>query len=190
MGYVLILKTTFSGKVWVSFDLELQEAGINYLLDILKVLLLELFSGKKARAKVASTGQALMQAARPRDLLAPPQFGLGVQLDHHCVSQFLIDTLHQQGFCCLYQEEQQFAQNAAQLHRTDISNLMTEFVQYAADNVDHNIHTLDGHDTFHGMVMIAAVTPGTRSSQPNPRAKVTFLDVALIGRVQLKYRKE
>ena len=28
------------------------------------------------------------------------------------------------------------------------------FVQYVADNVDHNIRTLDGHNTFHGMAMI------------------------------------
>ena len=92
--------------------------------------------------------------------------------------------------CCSYQEVQQFERNAAQSHGTDIPNLTTEFVQYAADNVDHNIRTLDGHDTFHGMGMIAAITPGTRSSQPIPRAKVTSLDVALVGRVQIKYHKE
>ena len=31
--------------------------------------------------------------------------------------------------------------------------------QWSADNVDHNIGTLDGKNTFHGMGMIAAVTP-------------------------------
>ena len=65
-----------------------------------------------------------------------------------------------------------FEQNAAHSHGTDIPNLTTQqFVQYAADNVDHNICTLDGHGTFHGMGMIAAVTPGTRSGQAIPRAK-------------------
>ena len=42
-----------------------------------------------------------------------------------------------------------FERNAAHPHGTDIPNLTTEFVQYAADNVDHNICTLDGHGTFH-----------------------------------------
>ena len=58
-------------------DLELQEAGIKYLPDTLKVLLEGLFSEKKAGVNVASIGQAITQATRPRVLMAPLQFGLG-----------------------------------------------------------------------------------------------------------------
>ena len=32
-------------------------------------------------------------------------------------------------------------------------------MQYVADNVDHNIRTLDGSGTFHGMGIITAITP-------------------------------
>ena len=71
-----------------------EEAGIEYLPDTLRALLEELFAGKKAGIKVASIGQAMMQATRPQILLAPLQFGLGVQLYHHFASQFLIDSLH------------------------------------------------------------------------------------------------
>lgn len=172
-------------------DLESHEAGIEYLPETLKALLTELFSGKKIEVKVASIGQAMMQATRPRVLLAPLQFGLGVQLYHHFASRFLIDSLHSQGFCCSYEEVRRFERNAARSHKTDIPNLTSEFVQYVADNVDHNVRTLDGHNTFHGMGMIAAVTPGTTAQkQPIARAKVTFADVALIGKVQIRYYKE
>ncbi len=85
---------------------------------------------------------------------------------------------------------QRFEHNAAQSHGTGIPNLSTEFVQYGADNVDHNIRTLDGHGTFHGMGMIVAVTPETSSKQSIPRAKVTSLDVAAVGRVQIHFHKE
>ena len=34
-----------------------------------------------------------------------------------------------------------------------------------ADNVDHNLRTLDGNDTFHGMGLIVTVTPGTKQTQ-------------------------
>ena len=44
--------------------------------------------------KIASIGQAIMQAARPRVLLVPLQFGLGVQMHHHFGSRFLIDAFH------------------------------------------------------------------------------------------------
>jgi len=171
-------------------DLASQEAGIEYLPNILRVLLEELFAGKKAGVKMASIGQAMMQATRPRVLLAPLQFGLGVQLYHHFSSRFLIDSLHHHGFCCSYQEVQRFEHNAAQSHGTDIPNLSTEFVQYGADNVDHNSRTLDGHGTFHDMGMIVAITPETSSGQSIPRAKVTSLDVTAVGRVQIHFHKE
>ena len=171
-------------------DLTSQEAGIEYLPNTLRVLLEELFAGKKTGVKIASIGQAMMQATRPRVLLAPLQFGLGVQLYHHFSSRFLIDSLHHHGFCCSYQEVQRFEHNAAQSHGTGIPNLSTQFVQYGADNVDHNIRTLDGHGTFHGMGMIVAITPGTSPGQSIPRAKVTSLDVAAIGRVKIHFHKE
>ena len=37
---------------------------------------------------------------------------------------------------------------------TDIPEHSSQFVQYAADNVDHNIRTLDGNNTFHGMASL------------------------------------
>jgi len=44
-----------------------------------------------------------------------------------------------------------------------MANRMLLFV---ADNVDHNIVSLDGTGTFHGMGMIAIVTPGHKVAHP------------------------
>ncbi|KAH3753445.1 hypothetical protein DPMN_188082 [Dreissena polymorpha] len=45
-----------------------------------------------------------------------------------------------------------FESSAAVQNGTQISGVMlSNFIQFAADNVDHNVRTLDGHDTFHGM---------------------------------------
>ena len=53
---------------------------------------------------------------------------------------------------------------------TDIPSLTpSHFVQYAAVNVDHNIITIDGKNTFHGMGIIATVTQ-------EPRANAKFLE--------------
>ena len=35
----------------------------------------------------------------------------------------------------------------------------SHFMQFSADNTDHNLRTLDGHGTFHGISIIASVTP-------------------------------
>lgn len=118
--------------------------------------------GKDVDLKRASIGQAIMQAARPRVLLAPLKIGLDVQLHHHFASRLLIDSLHRLGFCYSYQEVQTFEKNAAVTQGTGIPNDTSEFVQYVADNVDHHLRTLDGNDKFRGMGLIATVTPGTK----------------------------
>ena len=45
------------------------------------------------------------------------------------------------------------------------------FVQYIADNVEHNIQTQDGHGTFHGMRMVAAITPAQSTPIVVPQKK-------------------
>ena len=123
-----------------------------------------------------------MQATRPRVLLPPLQFGLGMQLYHHFASRFLIDSLHHHGFCCSYKEVHRFERNAAHSHVTDIPNLTTEFVQLTMSTTTF-AHWMATAQSMACMGMIASVTPGTRSGQAIPRAKVTYLDVAMVGRV-------
>ena len=169
-------------------EIETEERCLNFVPDSLKLLLEGIFVGKDVGLKLASIGQAIMQAARPRVLLAPLQVGLGIQLHHHFASRFLIDSLCRHGFCCSYQEVQRFGKNAAVDQGTDIPNHTSEFVQYVADNVDHNIRTLDGNDTFHGMGIIASVTPGTKHNQLVPRAQVNPDDISLTGRIQIQHQ--
>ena len=140
--------------------------------------------------KLASIGQCIMQAIRPRTILAPLQIGLGVQMHHHFASRFLIDTLHGHGFSCSYTEVQRYERNAAVTQGIDIPGFTSEHtMQYIADNVDHNLATLDGTGTFHGMGIIAAVTPGTRAKNHIPKANVTAADIAAVGRINIQYFK-
>lgn len=170
-------------------DMEYGEECLNFLPETLKLLLGGIIVGKNIGVKVASIGQAIMQAARPRVILAPLQVGLAVQLHHHFASRFIIDSLHQHGFCCSYKEVQRFEQNAAADQGTDIPSFTSEFVQYAADNVDHNIRTLDGNDTFHGMGIIAAVTPATKRHHPVPRERISPQDISTTGHIPIQFPK-
>lgn len=81
-----------------------------------------------------------------------------------------------------------FNQNAALGQGTDIPSFNGEFVQYAADNVDHNTRTLDGHDTFPGMGMIAVVTSGTKFNCNVVQCKVTPEEVSATGKVEIHPR--
>ena len=136
--------------------------------------------------KTASIGQAIVHVTQPRVVLAPLQPGLGVQLHHHFRSKFLLDTFHGHGFCCSYAEVIQFERSAAVTEGTDTPHFREwTFVQYVADNVDHNIRTLDGLNTFHGMGMIVEGTPATSRTGRIPRVSVTAEDIAAIGKVTI-----
>ena len=75
----------------------------------------------------------------------------------------MIDTLNKMGFCSSYSEVQKFERSAALNQGTDlqIETNSKQFVQYIADNVDHDLRTLNGLGTFHGMGIMAAITPKT-----------------------------
>ena len=56
---------------------------------------------------------------------------------------------------------QKFEASAANANNTDINSFLTDmFIQYVADNVYHSLRTLDGHNTFHGMGLVACITLG------------------------------
>ena len=148
-----------------------------------------LITAKSTELLKASLGHALMQATRPRVLMVPLQVGLGIQLYHQFGSRFFIDTLHKHGFTCSYREVQSFEQNAAIAHGTDIPNCNEKVIQHVADNVDHNIRTVDGFGTIHIMGMIVCFTPAAKSSTIIPRIKVTSTDIAQVGCIPICYHR-
>ena len=56
------------------------------------------------------------------------------------------------GFCSSYEEVQRFQKNDACIVTADVlSGILGNAVLFAADNVDHNVLTLDSEGTFHDM---------------------------------------
>lgn len=166
---------------------ESESSSLNYLPESLRMLLSGLIRQKNTGLRIASIGQSIMQSARPRVLLAPLQIALAIQMHHHFSSKFLIDSLHKHGFCSPYKEVIRFEQNAASDQGTDIPNYDSQFVQYSADNVDHNIRTIDGANTFHGMGIIATVTPSTVLARAVPRRDVKPNQISAAGAIQIQY---
>ncbi|KAL8575683.1 hypothetical protein ACOMHN_055872 [Nucella lapillus] len=64
----------------------------------------------------------------------------------------------------------------------------TSWIQFSADNVDHQIRTLDGTGTFHGMDIIGAATPGTKECRAVRRdTSVTPDRISALGRVPVHF---
>ena len=89
---------------------------MSFLPKSLKSFLKILFVGtnkENNEKKQASLGQALVQASSPRELVVPLQIVLAIQMHHYFGSSFLLNSLHQHGFCSSYTEVQIFEKNAA-----------------------------------------------------------------------------
>ena len=147
-----------------SNNLSSLEENLKYVPGLLRTFLDRVLTGKSKDLKFATIGQCIVQMTRPRVVLAPIPFGLGVQMHHQYGSRFLIETLNNHGLCVSYSEVLQFESSAACFKGTDIL-VAGHFGQYIADNVDHNLRTLDGRGTVHAMGIIMTMTPGMPKRQ-------------------------
>ena len=164
------------------------ESAVKFLPESLSEFLRYIFAGKDNNLKIASIGQAIMQAARPRVLLSPLQFGLAIQMHNHFSSRFVVDSLFKHGFACSYSEVQRYERSAAITQGAELPKPEAgQFIQFMADNVDHNIRSIDGFNTFHGMGIISSFTPGTVQVKPVPRIKVSSIDIVEVGRINIKH---
>ena len=152
-------------------DFDSLDKNLDFLPATVKLFLDELIVGKSKGTKIASLGHCLVQCARPRAVLSPLQFGLGVQMHHMFNSKFLIESLNSLGFCSSYEEVINYeACVAAQTPSTsdfacdtispvDILMRKGHFRQYVCDNADRNPCSLDGKKSLHAMGIIEAITP-------------------------------
>ena len=156
-------------------EVESMSENMKYMPETLKHFLSTTFNSKdRPTVPIASIGQAIMQAIRPRAIIAPLKIALGVLLHKNFASRFLIDLLYELGFTSSYPEVQKYERSAAFHQGIDLnlSNLSRMyFLQYVADNVDYNKLTLTGEGTFHGMGIIVNVTPKYRYKISVPRLK-------------------
>ncbi|CAC5400106.1 unnamed protein product [Mytilus coruscus] len=73
-------------------DVSSLKSNLEYVPESLRYLLEAMFAEKDSKMKIASIGQAIIQASRPRVLIAPLQIGLSIQLHNNFASRFLVST--------------------------------------------------------------------------------------------------
>jgi len=88
--------------------------------------------------------------------MCPIPFGIGVELEKTFGSKWLLNHLSRFGFSVTSDEVLRYKESA--IENADLvptQNNEEEFTQWIADNVDHNLVTLTGKGTFHGMGIIS-----------------------------------
>ena len=157
-------------------DVPVLDESMDYLPKSLAFFLDELSPEKESRLRKAAVGQALMQVIGVYGLTPPILFGLGIQLHHQFASRCLIDSLHSLGFSISYKEVMNFQGSAAVANKDPMSKMeANQFLQFTADNVDHQTITLDGHGTFHGMGIISALAPYNAQSKIQSQSEIPRL---------------
>jgi len=122
------------------------------------------------KIKQVSIGQCLTQAARSRSLICPVPFSIGVQLDKEFGSKWLVNHLAKLGLSISPGEVLRYKQSA--ISHTFEQKDQPNFCQWTADNVDHNLVTLTGKGTFHGMGIVSMSDKQQASTtQSVPRMK-------------------
>lgn len=101
----------------------------------------------------------------------------------------MVDTLNNLGFCTSYAEVQKYEIAAATKWNFEIETGENEnkAVQFVADNIDHNTGTIDGLNTFHGMGIIATVTPAVKNVRSVPRVCASSADLVEVGKVNIHF---
>ena len=138
-------------------DISNLDQDMEWIPDSLKLLLSYLIHTK---LKQLTIGQCIVQAAKPRSLLRPGPFGLGVELEKSFGSKWLLNHLAKLGFSVSSDEVLRYKQSTIEHSKQRDNEIVYErntssFTQWSADNVDHNIITLTGKGTFHGMGIIS-----------------------------------
>lgn len=125
--------------------------------------------------KQLSLSQCIIQATRPRSVIAPIPFGVAIDIDKSTGCKQLIQHLSRLGFSITPDELYKFKQSAIEeINKNDINiheDMANGFKQWVADNVDHNIATLTGKGTFHGMGIICVEKKKVGSFGKVPRLR-------------------
>ena len=143
---------------------------------------LELFMKEliKNERRQASIGQAMMKAVKTRSYIPPLLFGLGVELDQVLGSKWLLNELFQLGFSISYDEITGFKHSVLVHEDEDPESLLDGvYTQWVSDNVDHNICTIDGKETFHGTGVIAIGTRKATNQQKKESRQIRKIESIL-----------
>ena len=135
--------------------------------DSLRLLMSEIIKSttdsKQAERSREAICQSIVAACRPRSYISPIQLNLSVYMFLNEGSRHLIDLLHSLGLAASYTESRRFIASLLNSEKSE-DDVIQRFNQYAFDNADYNVRTLDGHRTFHNMGGISCSTP--RTSEP------------------------
>ena len=171
-------------------DMGCIDTNLNHLTPFLRLLLQTVMKSRNANLHTIAIGQAIMNSTCPRSFLSPLHLGLSVTLESKYGKRELVDLMNKFGFVASYAEAQRYKYNAAITQGIDVDKVSDTFMQYVADNVDHDSRTLDGNGTIHCMGSEVTLTPAVKSVRNIARKKINQDDLKQIGSINIVFQAD
>eukprot|EP00116_Pleurobrachia_bachei_P000877 sb/3461139/ len=129
----------------------------------------------KRDQKIIAVCHMIMTLCRPGSIQSPLLLALGISVHQTHRSKHLNSVLASLGMAPSYDTVINFEKVAAVSSANSEQETSGGFLQFAADNVDHNLITLNGQDSLHAMGMVSVVSPGsgTISTSALKKTRVT-----------------
>jgi len=132
-----------------------------------------------------------MAAVRPKLFISRLQIGLSVFLYRKFGSKRILDILSSLDISASYNDTVMY--EVAAVYHPQPYILPPEtgtFLQFAADNADINVYTIDGHNTVHIMGIIKIITPASSIVAEDPITRWTTMpsanDIAGIAHIPIE----
>ena len=107
--------------------------------------------------KILACAHNIVSLVYPKKFISPLQLGLSVTLYHRFGSKDLLQILSNLGFSASYAQTLLYQASVITFAPEPI--IEKSFGHCVFDNADHNVNTIDGHNTFHKMGGILIIAP-------------------------------
>lgn len=144
----------------------------------------------ETKRKSVALGNAITAIVRPRSFVSPLLASISLLLYRKFGSRNLVDLLANLGFCETYHEAQKLEMSTIQYSKPGSIIKTGNFNQFVFDNIDFNVCTIDGLNTFHAMGGIRCITPSSSiekgSEMPRLKESTSTKDMGSLGIVPLQ----
>lgn len=150
---------------------DIESGGKNVVPELLDLFINELTKRRRQTSdesqdvrtkRIAVTHIMILQLCRPRSFHSPVQSAFGLYLSWQYGSRNFIKICSSLGYSASYYETEVYLQSLLEAGEPEIER--GNFFLFVFDNIDINLRTLDGKDTFHALGGIECITPKTAVS--------------------------
>ncbi|XP_044760396.1 uncharacterized protein LOC123317849 [Coccinella septempunctata] len=158
------------------------DTTVSEIPESLKTLLFHLLDSKcdgRKDVKRDTIAHSIISIVRPKSYISKFQLAVGTYVYRKTGSRLIIDLMSKLGVSATYHNIQIYEASVI-MQPAKLITHANSFTQFVFDNTDHNVSTLDGHETFHCLGGIKVSTPDYNIEYEGCSKKLTKMPSASV----------